>query len=515
MKFSHNKKTYILVSIIFLLVLLISGAYSFFSVNFINSSKVSSITGNASNLGTPYMKTIISNLYLNLNASLMSQDNAGTTYFANSDSAGTALTTNPNYTLAEVSLTNGTTSVDCTYNFKATATVIKSISDGSDSDVKVVVGEQTLTLSELIAAGSDGVTVSGNIKNLTTGTNQVITISSSVTNTVNTQDNLIDNTYTITVEPYSNGDTKVFSCKLRYQISSEKTLAQNLIDSGWLWQSNLEGDDYRFIGSGTATQDAGLTNFVCFGTTDKDTCTANSSTYMYRVIGVFSDESGNNHVKLIKYKHLSSRYKWHSDKSVNINWADSDLYNGLNGSYFLTNTTYSYMQDSAWLNKIENWTWTAVNTKTFGSGGLSYYNFVSPANIYLHEMNRTGKTSTIGEWTTPESKIGLMYTSDYVLSLGEKATNINTGTLSNKALLKTGWLHQTNNDINANSWEWLMARAGSYGSNFTAWTIDYDGYLNFRALADNYAVRPVFYLTSDILGTGTGMLDDPIILDLK
>ena len=245
---------------------------------------------------------------------------------------------------------------------------------------------------------------------------------------------------------------------------------------------------------------------------------------MYRIIGIFKDSNRKYHVKLIKKRSLGS-YAWHSSNSSYTSWEKSNLYNGLNGSYFLNNTTYV---PNEWKDKIENWTWSSVNTKTKEdrTNNVDYY-YTSPKGIYLHEMNR-GVTSKIcrnydvndvgcdkGEWTTPESKIGLMYASDYVLSLGEKAININTGTLSNKALLKTGWLHQTNNDINANSWEWLMARAGSYGSNFTAWTIDYDGYLNFRALADNYVVRPVFYLTSDILGTGTGMLDDPIILDLK
>ena len=49
-----------------------------------------------------------------------------------------------------------------------------------------------------------------------------------------------------------------------------------------------------------------------------------------------------------------------------VNWEDSTLYASLNSSGFLTNTTYDYLQNTTWNNKIENWTWSAVNTKSYG-----------------------------------------------------------------------------------------------------------------------------------------------------
>ena len=509
-KLTKKQTTLLIVGVISLLVLLVGGTYAYFSVNTSASTNGANVTGSAKDLGTPTIKTVTSNLYLNLNASLMSQDNAGKTYFANSDSSGTALTYNPNYTLAEVSLTNGTNALDCTYNFKVTATVTKTITDGSDSDVKVVVGGgQTLTLKEIIDAGTNGVIVSGKVKNLVTGTNQNVTISSSVTNTANTQDNLIDNTYTITVEPYSNGDTKAFSCKLH----TPDPLADELIASGNLWQSGLEGDGYRFTGSGNATASTSPKNFICFGTTDKDTCTANPSTYMYRIIGVFADENGDNHVKLIKYTQLPTTYAWHSDNTVDVDWADSDLYAGLNGSYFLTNTTYSYMQDNTWLNKITDWKWTAVNTKTYdGSGGPDYYNSLSPSNIYLHEMNRSNKTSTIGEWTTPTAKVGLMYASDYALSLGSTVLAMTTSTKDNASTLKTGWLHQSNNDITASEYEWTISRFGEYDSRWYAWCVGAVGFVGSIFVDTLFGSRAVFYLESDIEGEGVGSLENPIMI---
>ena len=84
---------------------------------------------------------------------------------------------------------------------------------------------------------------------------------------------------------------------------------------------------------------------------------------MYRVLGVFSDANGKNHVKLIKYKQLGS-YAWNST-SADVNWENSTLYASLNGAGFLTNTTYDYLQNTEWSNRIENWTWSAVNTKSY------------------------------------------------------------------------------------------------------------------------------------------------------
>ena len=234
---------------------------------------------------------------------------------------------------------------------------------------------------------------------------------------------------------------------------------------------------------------------------------------MYRIIGVFADENGDSHVKLIKYTQLGA-YKWHSDNTRDVDWADSDLYNGLNGSYFLTNTTYSYMQDNTWLNKITDWKWTAVNTKTYdGSSGPNYYNSLSPSNIYLHEMNRSNKTSTIGEWTTPTAKIGLMYASDYALSLGSTALAMTTGTSSNASTLKTGWLHQSNNDTTASTDEWTISRVGANGFTFYARCVGSDGTLGLNYVTLTYGARPVLYLESDISGSGEGTLENPIMLN--
>ena len=103
-----------------------------------------------------------------------------------------------------------------------------------------------------------------------------------------------------------------------------------------MWDSPLEGDGYRYVGENP-------NNYVCFGTTDKATCTGNTDLYMYRIIGIFEDDSGNEHLKLIKKETLDTSYAWHSDSSADTDWNESDLYKGLNGNYFLTNICKIYL----------------------------------------------------------------------------------------------------------------------------------------------------------------------------
>ena len=552
-----EKKQLIVVALAFALLLLIGGTYAYFSINAASDKTGAKVTGRANNLGNPTIQTKTSKLYLNLDANLMSQANAGKTYYANENENGLALETNPNYTLATASLPEGDEALDCNYNYKVTATVTTPITDNSDNDVKVVVGDKTMTLKELITAGTNGIIVSGEIKNLTKGNSVSIPLTSSVTNTATTQDKLVGNSYTINIEPYTNGDTKAFSCKLH---ESGPVLAQYLIDSGNLWQSGLEDDGYRYVGQGvTCSYDDGKyiiaaenqhstptcptlynytnsndvvceyetscpsdysctelngvldksnipDNFICFGTTDKSECTANQDKYMYRILGVFADANGDSHVKLIKYKELES-FWWHQDDDADISWENSDLYKWLNGGQFLTNETY--IPNAEWSNKIENWTWSAVNTLTHSNSGPNYDSLTS-SQIYLHEMNRSTKSNTVGEWTTPSAKIGLMYANDYALSLGSSALTLSLGYYSSN-IFKTGWVHLSNNDKERD--EWTISRCGDIGG-YRAYTITYDGYIRDDGVDGLNSVRSVFYLTIDTkFSSGTGSLENPFIIE--
>ncbi|MBQ8902470.1 MAG: hypothetical protein IJY87_05375, partial [Bacilli bacterium] len=280
-----------------------------------------------------------------------------------------------------------------------------------------------------------------------------------------------------------------------------------------LWDSTLEDDGYRYVGTNPA-------NYVCFGTTSKTTCTGNTDLYMYRIIGIFEDEDGIEHIKLIKKEALNISYKWNGNS--NVDWDASDLYSGINGDYFLSNTTYSYMQDSIWKDKIIEWNYIATNTLTNESSGLSYYTEIVK-NVYLHELNRSTKTSKVGKWKEVNAKIGLMYASDYLLALGSSVLAYTNAWATEAIELKTGWMHITQNDSAIlstskteppNTFEWTMSRYGLYSGNYLAWRVTSDGGVNNHYVTNTYSVRPVFYLTSNVKITGgTGTSTDPFIID--
>ena len=301
---------------------------------------------------------------------------------------------------------------------------------------------------------------------------------------------------------------KTAFCYLYFDIK-DSTFAEDLIASGELWSSGLEGDGYRYVGSGAYNSETTPNNFICFGTSDKTECKNNEAKYMYRIIGVFPDNNGNQHLKLISLKQLRSTYKW-NDTDADVDWGSSTLFAGLNGSYFLTNTTYDYLKNNTWLNKIEDWTWSAVNTKTNSDSGPNYYS-ITTQEMYLHEMNRSSKSSSIGEWSTPTAKIGLMYASDYQMSLGSSSLSY-TGS-SNDATLKIGWMHQSNNVTTSSSYDWTISRSGLNGGDFSAWYVESYGNVNLDCVDYTFGARPVFYLTSDArVSDGNGSYSNPYIL---
>ena len=523
MEANENKKKEITLAILgglFLLILVIGAAYSYFQVVANNNTSTTTITGNSELVGQATLTTNISALKLNITAEMMHSSNVNTTYYATESGVPVTTPTEGSgiYTLATASLTESEVTVDCSYTYDISATTSKTITDGSDANYKVVITESNgtetaYTLAEILS----GVTHTGKINKLAYGTNQTIKIKAYVTNTQSIQNDLSGNTIAITITPKSGNSG--FSCDTTLnvaQASQGKDFAQFLVDNytriDGLWSSGLEGDGYRYTGSGAYNSETTPDNFICFGTSDKTECKNNESKYMYRIIGVFEGTDGNQHLKLISLKQLSSTYAWNSS-NADVNWESSTLYTGLNGEYFLTNTTYDYLQNNTWLNKIEDWTWSAVNTKTVSDSGPNYYN-ITTQEMYLHEMNRSSKTSSIGEWSTPTAKIGLMYDSDYTLSLGSSALAITGSTYDNRATLKTGWMHQSNNDTTANTYEWTLSRHGAYSGNFNAWRVISDGNVSYHRVINTYGARPVFHLTSDArINGGNGEYTNPYILE--
>ncbi len=520
MKKIEKERQLFAIGIFIMLIFVVGATYAYFSIGVDNKVTDSVISGETNKYGTTSFTTNTSKLYLKFTNDEMSSQHQGTIYYANSDSSGTPLTINPNYILATASLAEGERKLDCTYSFKITATLKKTINDNSSDDVKVTIGSTTKTLKEIVAAGTSGIIVTGKILNLTAGIDQSIALSSTVENTVENQNDLSENSYTITISPYTSGNNKGFSCDLASEVlADDGTIASKLVNSGELWNSGLDGDGYRYVGTSSNTPN----NFICFGTSNSAQCTSLPAKYMYRILGVFNDANGKKYLKLVKQYYLATTtnnpttidYKYNADTSVNTSWENTDLYKGLNDTYFLNNTYYTYLQDNIWLNRIADWKWTAVHTKTSdGSDGPNYYS-MSPSQIYLHEKNRANKTTEIGEWTTPTAKVGIMDASDFALSLGDTSLKLTKGIRNSSSILKTSYL-----TTSSSAYEWIMPR---YGGKFVNDNLVYYSWILFQSSSDAYIsdwvvngehyVRPVMYINGDInYIKGDGKFETPYVI---
>jgi len=268
----------------------------------------------------------------------------------------------------------------------------------------------------------------------------------------------------------------------------------------------IEGGMYRY--QGTINN---VANYVCFGTTDKNTCTSNPGKYMYMIIGVVGEADAGmgtevNMVKLIKKEALDSTYKW-SDNGYDYQWNPnasyvSPLLNGINNSYFLTKTgTYSYFNDSSWLNKIADINWYYVN------------DFDESVNYTAEEIYNEEHSQSV--FMTPK-KMSLMYMSDYYYAYQSGGLDCynNHG---NDSTCRQAWIYLNNRDQSPPSAaEWTMQRNG-YGSYVFACVIrnTSTGGINCSYYASNYySASPVFYLTTDVkYSSGTGTSTDPFIIN--
>ena len=522
-KLNNKNKISFVIGSIFVLLLIIGSAFAYYQVVSTNNATLTTINTTGEELDQVSFVTNISSLTLKLTAEMMQEDYIGKKYYATEtgeEEVETPTLGNGKYTLATASVIESSAILDCNYSYDISATVSKTISDASSNDFKVAITESSgfktvYTLKQLL----DGVVHEGQISKLSLGENKTIQIEAYIENTNNDQNALQGIEYSLSIklvegeEGFSCRNYEPYNLALNSKgqpVASFMVANQSKIDG--LWSSGLEGDGLRYVGSGAYNGDTTPSNFICFGTTSASECKANEDKYMYRIIGVFPDEQGNQHLKLRKFKQLGE-YAWHSTDEEDKNWGESTLYTELNGSYFLENTTYDYLQNVTWSDKIVDWKWVAVNTKTYSDNGPNYYS-IEPRYIYLHEMNRSTKTSTVGEWTYPTGKIGLIYASDYVLSLGDEALTMTGSTYDNRSALKTGWLHYTNNLASSSSaYDWTIARYGDNGGSFTAWYVYSSGIVGNYFVMDSLGVAPVFYLTSETtISGGMGTYSEPYII---
>lgn len=575
----ENKKllTITIVSFVAFLVLLVGATYAYFGVDQTNNTSVSNITATTESVGSV---TLVdgSSISLSLTADDMAVPSKDVTFWATE--SGEISLEEDNVVIATANVI-GDVIMYCDYKMTVKQSAESPETDmyqafknwsgagkGNDHIVmKINNNEPTNNIQtyDFNDAGlSFPVTYNGRLTGLVEGEARNITANFKIVNKADVDQTVLAGknvkfTFTFTdfeCEIQGSGDPlNETMVNNRYASATGQNLTTWMYDNKAtipeLWTTGYEGDGVRFVGTGSASNEKTPDNFICFGTTSKETCTANPSKYMYRIIGIFPDSSGGRHLKLIKYESLTSLYQWHSS-SADVAWGSNTLATNLNAGYFLTNTAYDYMQNTTWSNKITNWTWSAVNTQTSSNSGPDYsMGSMKLKDIYLHEMNRTRPATypfvnpsskenasgnfAIGTWASPQAKIGIMYASDYLLSQGKMTENITTSTPGDldqvQMATKYGWLDLSYNSTGVKTGtvlpqqfgynyeqEWTMARAGNISSLWQAYAISKIGILFTVPVngANSFilSVRPVFYLNSNVvLNSGSGTLADPLIIN--
>ena len=246
----------------------------------------------------------------------------------------------------------------------------------------------------------------------------------------------------------------------------------------------IKGDLYRY--SGTNTEEPN--NYICLNSSNCD----NNSNNLYRIIGITKD----NNLKVIKNTSLPKSYQWHNDNIADTLWDNSTLFKVLNGIEFLDNE--EYLTDKL-KEKILSIEWNIGDT-----------NINNIENILIQEKTKQ----------SIPAKIGLMNMSDYYFAVSEDG-NVNcwVGTNILPKECKNTWLHISNNgnDSDILKIEWIINRYGLFRNGYESNRICSNGTIDqgcIGQLTNEYVIRPVFYLTSDIKLPGEGTIDSPFIISI-
>ncbi len=514
-----------LVAVITLLVVVIGATYAFFSLNVSGDTTNINVDIETGNADVVTIQQGAENIHINLAVSDMTENNPNKVYYATNTDDNYKLTEEDGtLTFATITGTNKEKS-DCTAKVTITMdtskdSMGKALQKG-DAILYITSGktEETIDLYDLLSEEIPA-SVTKEIEvelSVSESAEASITGYLKVNNTESDQSYLAGKTLniTITVNNLACGGAKGNAVAYIVENSTSGTLETT---------TSLETRNEELTGEGVSTEDLDTlrrfvgeytdvdNNFICFGTSDTNTCKDNLDQYMYRIIGI--DET-NNQLKIIKatkiVKGTQYTFQWFNEYSLDIGWEESYLYKYLNASevnntksenYFVGNTYYSYMQDTTWTDLI-------IEHPTWHTGIDSSYSPYVAKTSYKNELSNK---------LTSANSIGLMYISDYLYAC---SGDFSTWAYTNKTnwLFIENGLNGTLNTGNPNSGvlqqpkaenEWTMTYSGLNVQSYIARQVCYLGTIDISSLNGSYSIRPVFYLDgSKVMLNGKGTIGEP------
>ena len=287
-----------------------------------------------------------------------------------------------------------------------------------------------------------------------------------------------------------------------------------------------------FNENGIRYEGADPNNYICLDNKTGGTCS--SSSLLFRIIGLFDEDTSNDGTtsagtkKLLKildtnnYGGTSGKY-WNS--AGTNNWSTASLKTELNGTYLTTLLGISNV-NSKLSSAIANTKWHLGGANDTSSSNY-YYQKITTENWYKAERSPYATSGTLQNLYSgnPEyvfAKVGLMYPSDYGYATVGGST---TSKANCRAKELFNWKDESYSDCKNNDWVY-NSQSISWGSNKEEWVISPYTLTRYTAsrfhstgsidanylVADGqFAVRPAFYLDSSILkivGTGDGTKDN-------
>ena len=311
------------------------------------------------------------------------------------------------------------------------------------------------------------------------------------------------------------------------ELSKGDTWPADLTDSG-VYATNkytasdgtTKYHDYRYIG-------ANVNNYVKFNND------------LYRIIGVFDENShgvtGQYLVKLIMASSLSSN-SWGIYNTSNTSGTYSKYKNDWTGKATGIKANLNVLLNEYFINKTNtsstygscsNWTYffDGTNYKTNDCTNIVGYGIDSKLTSYIEDatwyLYGSGTSQSKQNWylcerggnscttsgpstgdTSVNSKVGLMYLSDYLYASGYYS-NADTTTQGYNYYGNKNWLYK--------GYEWTLTPYASGSDN--VWFVYYGDAGSDRSRYP-YGSRPTFYLKSDIkISGGFGTYNNPYILE--
>ena len=145
-----------------------------------------------------------------------------------------------------------------------------------------------------------------------------------------------------------------------------------------------------------------------------------------------------------------------------------------------------------------------IATMTWKVGGNDYANINNaiPEIAYQNEIVNPVTTNTLDNLKEYNTKMGLMYVSDYGYAANPSAWTATLTNYKNSSITSVNWLY-------LNAGEWTITRRS--GSNSDSYYINKTGFVSGTNTYGKGCVRPTFYLTSTVTyASGTGTSSDPI-----